>query len=172
MYCDKEQDLIALVLCRKKAYWFLTFKEMWVLNRKKWINEFISNGVKGVNPEDHEERYNLALVNEDNAEYFISKLIKDNYVLDKNDLSTEFYKRLESASDWWDIYDLMPDIYIDFDNKKMYSNHIEAIQLVNYLPVNWVAERKDFCQGEILPESEKFWISNNINYREKLISKS
>ncbi|XRP55473.1 hypothetical protein AAG928_015490 [Enterobacter hormaechei] len=32
---------------------------------------------------------------------------------------------------WWDIYDLMPDLLIDFDNKRLYSEYVESSIIKN-----------------------------------------
>ena len=82
-------------------YWFVAFKEMWVLDRIKWIEDFVKSGVE-INLQDvHKERYDIPVVNEENAQIFIDGLIKDGYSFDKDDIADEFFSRLSQKTTWW-----------------------------------------------------------------------
>lgn len=96
---------------------------MLVLDRIKWINHFIINSVKGVDVNDHLERYDIVIVNKDNSFDFIRHLKDDGYLIKKEILENEFYKKITSDSTWWNVYDLFPDLYIDFDSLNLYSKY-------------------------------------------------
>lgn len=60
------------------------------LDRIKWIEGFVKSGVE-INLQDvHKERYDIPVVNEENAQIFIDGLIKDGYSFDKDDIADEF----------------------------------------------------------------------------------
>lgn len=46
-------------------------------------------------------------------------------------MADEFYKRLSVKTVWWDIYDLMPDLFIDFDSNRLYSEYVENMHYEN-----------------------------------------
>ncbi|MEH4930670.1 hypothetical protein [Enterobacter cloacae] len=135
MNINKDDELLVIVKNEGRFYWFAAFKEMWVLDRVKWIVDFVKNGV-GINLQDiHKERYDIPVVNEENAQLFIDFLIKDGYSYDKDDMAVEFYNKLSGKTTWWDVYDLMPDLFIDFDNKRICSEYVESMHYHKYVPM-------------------------------------
>ena len=124
MNVNKDDELLVIVKNEGIFYWFVAFKEMWVLDRVKWVDDFVKNGVE-INLQDiHKERYNIPVVNEENAQIFIDNLIKDGCLYDKDDIAEAFYNRLSEKTTWWDIYDLMPDLFIDFDKNRLYAEYV------------------------------------------------
>ncbi|TKV14564.1 hypothetical protein FDX19_00010 [Citrobacter sp. wls619] len=172
MNINKDEKIITIIKNKGNFYWFAAFKEMWVLDRIKWGDDFISNGFKDANIDNHQERYYIAIVGKDNADDFIQHLINDEYSIKKIDLANEFYKRLSPTTKWWDIYDLFPDLFIDFDSLTLYSEFIENMHYEWYVPDGWNGKFMDFCEGSILPSNEKFWIKNGIDHRKEIISRS
>jgi hypothetical protein len=71
-------------------------------------------------------RYDIPVVNEENAQIFIDGLINDGYSYNKNDMAEEFIIGFSQKNNRLDIYELM-DLFIDFDNKRLYSVYIESI---------------------------------------------
>jgi len=171
MNINKDDELLVIVKNEGRFYWFAAFKEMWILDRVKWIVDFVKNGV-GINLQDiHKERYDIPVVNEENAQLFIDFLIKDGYSYDKDDMAVEFYNKLSGKTTWWDVYDLMPDLFIDFDNKRICSEYVESMHYHKYVPDGWQGELVDFCSDGSLPQDEMFWIKNDIDHRSIVISK-
>ncbi|HIC8929199.1 TPA: hypothetical protein ACW7ZA_003221, partial [Enterobacter asburiae] len=111
------------------------------------------------------------VVNEKNAQIFIGNLIKDGYLYDKDDIAEAFYNRLSEKTTWWDIYDLMPDLFIDFESKRLYSEYVESMHYYKYVPDGWFGELVDFCSDGSLPQDEMFWIKNETDYRSVVIAK-
>ncbi|AMA03688.1 hypothetical protein ABKV78_16585 [Enterobacter asburiae] len=171
MNVNKDDELLVIVKNEGRFYWFVAFKEMWVLDRVKWIDDFVKNGVE-INLQDiHKERYDIPVVNEKNAQIFIGNLIKDGYLYDKDDIAEAFYNRLSEKTTWWDIYDLMPDLFIDFESKRLYSEYVESMHYYKYVPDGWFGELVDFCSDGSLPQDEMFWIKNETDYRSVVIAK-
>ena len=171
MNVNKDDELLVIVKNEGRFYWFVAIKEMWVLDRVKWIDDFVKNGVE-INLQDiHKERYDIPVVNEKNAQIFIGNLIKDGYLYDKDDIAEAFYNRLSEKTTWWDIYDLMPDLFIDFESKRLYSEYVESMHYYKYVPDGWFGELVDFCSDGSLPQDEMFWIKNETDYRSVVIAK-
>jgi len=169
MNINKDENIITIIKYEGKFHWFTAFKEMWVLDRIKWINDFVTSGVSGVNINDHQERYNIAIINKNNIADFIQHLKDDGYMLKKDEIASEFYERLSSKTTWWDIHDLLPDLFIDFDALRLYSEYIESMHYEQYVPDGWSGELKDFCEELILPSNEMFWVKNGVDYRKNII---
>lgn len=171
MNVNKDDELLVIVKNEGRFYWFVAFKEMWVLDRVKWVDDFVKNGVE-INLQDiHKERYDIPVVNEENVQIFIDNLIKEGYLYDKDDMSVAFYNRLSEKTTWWDIYDLMPDLFIDFDSKRLYSEYVENMHYHKYVPDGWLGKFVDFCSDGTLPQDEIFWIKNETDYRSIVIVK-
>lgn len=171
MNINKDEELLVIIKNEGRFYWFVAFKEMWVLDRAKWVEDFVRSGME-INLQDiHKERYNIPVVNEENAKIFIDGLIKDAYLYNKDDIAAEFYNRLSQKTTWWDIYDLMPDLFIDFDNKRLYSQYLESMHYHKYVPDDWQGELVDFCSDGSLPQDEMLWIKNETDHRSIVISK-
>ncbi|HHV7347970.1 hypothetical protein ACMGG3_08690 [Enterobacter sp. BNK-18] len=171
MNVNKDDELLVIVKNEGRFYWFVAFKEMWVLDRVKWVDDFVKNGVE-INLQDiHKERYDIPVVNEENVQIFIDNLIKEGYLYDKDDMSVAFYNRLSEKTTWWDIYDIMPDLFIDFDSKRLYSEYVENMHYHKYVPDGWLGKLVDFCSDGTLPQDEIFWIKNETDYRSIVIVK-
>lgn len=171
MNINKDEDILVIIKNDEKFYWFVAFKEMWVLDRVKWVNDFIRNGLGCINMNDHQERYNMPIINKENVDGFIQLLIDDGYLYDKRDIANEFYKRLSVKNLWWDIYDLMPDLFIDFDSNRLYSEYVESMHYEQYVPEGWLGELVDFCDNGLLQKCEMFWVINGVDYRREILSK-
>lgn len=72
---------------------------------------------------------------------------------------------------WWDIYDLMPDLFIDFDSYRLYSEYVENMHYEKYVPKGWLGELVDFCDNSLLQKCEMFWVKNGVDYRREIQSK-
>ncbi len=171
MNINKDDELLVIVKHEGRFYWFVAFKGMWVLDRVKWVEDFVKSGVEINLQNTHKERYDIPVVNEENAQIFIDGLINHGYSYDKDDIAEEFYKRLSQKTIWWDIYELMPDLFIGFDNKRLYSEYVESMHYQEYVPDGWQGELVDFCSNGSLPQDEMFWIKNETDHRSVLIAK-
>ncbi|WP_336210529.1 hypothetical protein [Enterobacter sp. P82] len=171
MNVNKDDELLVIVKNEGRFFWFVAFKEKWVLDRVKWVDAFVKSGVE-INLQDiHKERYDIPVVNEENVQIFIDNLIKDGYLYDKDDIAEAFYNRLSEKTTWWDIYDLMPDLFIDFDSKRLFSEYVESMHYHKYVSDGWLGELVDFCSDGSLPQDEMFWIKNETDYRSVVIAK-
>ncbi|SAH05610.1 Uncharacterised protein [Enterobacter cloacae] len=41
MNINKDDELLVIVKYEGRFYWFVAFKEMWVLDRVKWVEDFV-----------------------------------------------------------------------------------------------------------------------------------
>lgn len=80
MNINKDEDILVIIKNEEKFYWFVAFKEMWVLDRVKWSSDFIRNEIDGFNPNIHRERYCISVINKENVDRFIQSLTNDGYL--------------------------------------------------------------------------------------------
>lgn len=171
MHINKDNDSLVVIKNKGSFYWFCSFKEMWVLDRVKWFNDFLKNGIDVLDANDHRERYDIGIVDSENCDEFIKLLKLDDFEVNKEDLSKEFHGMDLKNKKWWDVYGFFPDVYIDFDSKVLYSQYVENMHYENYVPEGWLGELKDFCNENILPSSECFWIKDGVDYRRAILEK-
>ncbi|WP_293116740.1 hypothetical protein [Okeania sp. SIO1I7] len=99
-----------------KFYYFRSERELWVLDMNKWRDEFINYGHKVPDSKDS-DRFGIHIVNEKTAGKFLDYMSE--FKVNKDVLSIELARRYTSAIFWWDIQDLFPIMFVDFDNCKV-----------------------------------------------------
>jgi hypothetical protein len=86
------------------------------------------------------------------------------FEISKDELSLELAKRYGSAKSWWDVGDLFPIMFVDFDNAKVAAFYANGTPMERYIPDNWDGEFIDFANEypeSIFPNKEKFWIKGD-----------
>ena len=157
---ESNANVVIAVRLKGEIRWFRSDRDLWVLDVTKWRDEFISNGYD-VPEFDSDYRFGILSVNQDNAGKFLSYLSE--YELDKDQLSFELATRFQSASSWWDVGDLFPIMFVNFDNCCVGAFYHEGVAMERYLPDGWSGEFVDFANeygDDIFPVAEKFWVKN------------
>ncbi|QNQ22289.1 hypothetical protein HF650_22475 [Kosakonia sp. SMBL-WEM22] len=172
MFINKPEDVLVIIKKDQLFYWFAAFKEMWIMDRVKWVADFIQNGIVAITEGIHEERNNIPILNERNGDVFISLLKRDHALYNRDEIANEFYERLTADTTWWNIDDLMPDLFIDFDSKALYSQYVESMHYEKYVPKGWKGQRIDFCDTRFLDIHECYWIKNGLNYRAMIMTRT
>lgn len=88
------------------------------------------------------------------------------YELNKDQLSLELTERLPSARSLWDVTDLFPIIFVDFDNERVSAFYSAGTPMEKHLPDGWSSKFEDFASDsppDIFPKSEKFWVKGEID---------
>ncbi|TWP31363.1 hypothetical protein ETU08_00820 [Apibacter muscae] len=162
---EQNGKIVTLTKVNENYSWFVSDKEYWVLDRIKWINDFKNAGYDL--PEGHEERFNIGILNKENSSKFIKCLQKEGDEITQQELSDEFYLRFEISKDWWDFSELLPQLFIDFDNQIFYQEGLsETIDYKLYLPDGWKFHEDKYFEN--IPESLKFWVKDGIDYLKKI----
>jgi hypothetical protein len=156
---DVNADVIT-VRYHGKIRWFRSDRELWILDLNKRRDEFVSCGVNF--PDLGEEyRFGIRVVNFETVERFLDEM--SNFEISKNELSLEFLGRFNSAGSWWDVQDLFPVMFVDFDERRVAAFYSEGIPVDRYVPDGWIGEFADFStkyNEETFPAAEKFWIQD------------
>lgn len=154
---DVEQVVIA-VRYQGRIRWFRSNRDLWVLDVNKWRDEFIKHGYEV--PEFNDAfRFGIRTVNQETAEQFLGCMSQ--YEVQRDDLSIELAKRYTTARSWWDVKDLFPIMFVNFDDCKVGAFYPDGTPMERYIPDGWTGEFIDFANEypeDIFPVEEKFWV--------------
>lgn len=153
--------VVTVIRYHEKIRWFRSDRDLWVLDVNKWRNEFISYGYDVPDFND-QYRFGIRVVNQETVEKFLENM--SDFEISKSKLSFEFAKRYTTATSWWDVNDLFPILFVDFDNKRVGAFYSEGTPMERYIPDGWTGEFIDFAdeyEENIFSSSEKFWIKGD-----------
>ena len=148
------QNIIVGVLFRNTFSWYITDKKYWYLDYTKYDSALLASGFKGSDIGDYSGRFHIAILNEDTAEQFLSH-IADKRVL-ASVLSQMRSARIEANSQD-DLLDFSPCLFVNFDQRQLFSQYPEMIRFEIYIPNGWIGIYRDFT-SEIPPDA-RYWIA-------------
>lgn len=177
-----DKNIIVGVVFNNTWGWYITDKEIWFLDSEKLRTASEKAGFPRLEyPADEDESI---IINEKNAQEFLNS-IKEHLIsrddlnrmvstrlgliqshadkingveeydykgIDKNDLESYYYH-----AD--DMLDFNPSLYVNFDDRILYSYYPEPASYEQYVPDGWVGEYRDF--EDIVPVSEAYWLDEN-----------
>lgn len=146
--------IIVLVKYKKSFRWFVADKEIWFLDLKKLISSYLEKGFEIPNPDDFSDRFNIAVVNEGTAGDFLQK------INEFNTRTEELRKMLEQRT-YSHISDMLPSLYVDFDDKELVSCYPEPASYELYVPDGWLGRYAQFTG--VVPVDYRYWISRGNN---------
>ncbi len=168
--CGKEDDITMLYL--PKAYenivvglkwngcfgWYVSYKEMWFLDQNVLIEAYMEKAhERGIPPEstmsEEDERYGIPVLNEDNIDLFLGRIAK--YSAAVSELREHLKQDKKDNGSEEVFYDWLPALYIDFDEKVLYSLYTEPASFEDYVPQGWRGYYRDFLK-KIEPH-DRFW---------------
>lgn len=157
------EDIEVVVAVRRNGEikWYRSDRDLWVLDVNKWRDEFIENGYEV--PEFNDSyRFGICVVDESTVNNFLDKMSR--FEVSRDDLSIDLARRFATAASWWDVQDLFPIMFVDFDNKRVAGFYPEGTPLERYVPDGWSGEFVDFANEypeNIFPREQKFWIKGD-----------
>lgn len=155
--------VVVAVRYQGRVRWFRCDRDWWVMDVNKWRNEFIQNGYDV--PEFNDAyRFGIKVVSEKNVAEFLDRLKGHEIVPDV--LAMELAKRYPSARSWWDVGDLFPIMFVDFDRREVGAFYSEGAAMERYVPDGWTGQFIDFAteySDEVFPTSSKFWVKGGVD---------
>lgn len=155
------ENVVVMVRYLGAIKWFRSDRDLWVLDIDKWRGEFIDQGYD-VPEFSQSYRFGIRSVNQDNAGLFLDNMSE--FEVDRDKLASELAMRFANARSWWDVKDLFPIMFVDFDEKRVAAFYSEGTPMERYIPDDWVGEFVDFANEydeKMLPATEKFWVKGN-----------
>lgn len=157
MKCFPEYNLniIVGIQLHNEWAWYVTRKEVWFLDYKKWSDSFGQKNEEepGERWLDNEYCVYYPVVNQHNASSFLNA-IKD-YRVKTEELRGCMRFYLECQADHDELLDLSPVLFVDFDEQKLYSCFPEPASYEHFVPDGWKGFYRDF--SKYIPEKEKYY---------------
>ncbi|QMV13847.1 group-specific protein [Vibrio spartinae] len=154
----EDQKVVVVVRFKGKIFWFRSDRDLWVLDVNKWRDEFIAHGYEV--PEFQEDyRFGIRSVNQETAQQFLDSMFE--FEVQRDELSIELANRFTTARSWWDVSDLFPIMFVNFDDCKVAGFYPDGTPMERYIPDGWEGEFIDFANDypeDVFPTSEKFWV--------------
>ena len=155
------ENIIVIVLFKKKFRWYCTDKALWKMDYLELYDDYhdlyINRGksdldfVKEVGSfgEFSSSRFRIRVLDRDTAKEFLKKIDKDE--VSAGELAYEFL-RAESDEQ---RRALVPSLLVDFDSRQFYSQYPEQDNFEQFVPAGWRAARQDFTP--FVPAAERYW---------------
>jgi hypothetical protein len=162
--------VVGVARYKNVVHWLLSDRDNFVLDLKKWRDEFVSAGYQV--PElavVAAQRSGIVVVDQSTAEEFLTS--PEVHKLTLQFLRQNLLERFPSAKSWWDVGFLFPIAFIDFDNKRFAGFYESGPRLERYVPDGWVGEFADFANTfseEVFPTADKFWIVDGRDLLQEL----
>lgn len=147
------ENIIVCVKKNKSYKWYVTDKEIWFLDLRKLITAYKERGYDIHNSEDFSERFEIDIVDINNASIFLDKV-------SEFEVSCEDLKRMLIKLEYNYITEMMPSLFVNFDEKELISFYPEPASYENYVPDNWSGKYEKFLVK--IPDKYKYWIVNGI----------
>lgn len=157
----EDKDVVVVIRYQGKIRWFRSDRDLWVLEINKWRDEFISHGYE-VPAFKKSYRFGIHSVNQKTAKQFLDCMSK--FELHKDELSLELAKRYTTSRSWWDVKDLFPIMFVNFDDCKVGAFYPDGTPMERYIPDGWIGEFIDFANEyteDVFPKEEKFWVKGD-----------
>ncbi|MNH80867.1 hypothetical protein D3C73_332230 [compost metagenome] len=136
------QVLIVGVVFRETWNWYITEREYWFLNTEM------------------EDRFGIEILDETTAGAFLDRI--DDLRVSTNELA----QTLEDLRDVFESYDevleFIPAIYVNFDERILYSLFPEPMSFEHYVPDGWTGQYQDFLDE--VPKQEQYWAAGEQHF--------
>ena len=132
-----DDNIIVFVIYNEQKRWYNADRELWFLDENKRMKLYEKAGYKIDKLWIDEKRRDIMLLDTNVADAFL-KRIEGNRCITR-DLQQ----------------DILPSLYIDFDEKELYSMYSEPASYEDYVPIGWKAEFKNFLN--LIPSNEQYW---------------
>src|ERR1700733_4812976 len=128
------EEVIVVVRINGRFRWFKSDRELWVLDLNKWRKDFLDAGFQVPEP-DPSERFGIPVVNERTADRFLTEMKQ--FEINKEDLGKDLAVRFSDAGSWWDVSDLFPIMFVDFDRRHVCALYQNGTRMERYISDVW-----------------------------------
>ncbi|MBN1310022.1 MAG: hypothetical protein JXB30_01295 [Anaerolineae bacterium] len=156
------ESAIVGVLYANEWSWYNGPRDLWLMDWRRWAEDW------GQDPDqtDYSSRFDIQVLDVDTVAFFFERM-------EQHHVSTSFLHTLvqniydynglqafsisEQAELLDDLWDLIPGLLVDFDNRQLVSNFPDAeFSPGRYIPDGWV--EVDANLFENVPEEHRYWI--------------
>jgi hypothetical protein len=155
------QEIIVYVIFESKRYWFISEKELWVLDYVKFCDAF------GEGNRDFSSRFGIEILDKKSFESFRYHILKDEVTtLQLKDL----IQRKAPLISWDESGHLFPALMVDFDEKRLFHVFSEYLHFEEFVPDHWEGHYDSFFH--LVSEEDRYWRINGVDYLTQLLEDS
>lgn len=154
------EEVVVATILRGVFRWFVTEKELWFLDYRRWKDAFICAGYGEAlsRVEVEAERFGIVVLDERSAETFLDHI-------EQCKADVESLRRLLKsglpASNVDQVVHLLPSLYVDFDKCVLFSFFYEPSSFEDFVPSGWHGEYRDFWP--LIPADQRYWIDGDVD---------
>lgn len=144
------ENIIVAIRYRDNLSWYIEDKLTWIMDIPKELKNFKDNGYDIDYESAVQGRYNIAILDNDTVDEFLVAISECRTTSEelKELLIEDFYED--------SVLSLYPNLYLDFDKKKLVINFPELTSFESYIPDGWSFSFDDIM--DFIPISERYWI--------------
>lgn len=155
------QTIIVAVVFKNKWSWYVTEKDYWFLDLIKLENAYLDKGYHLHDQGNYDDRFNIAVLNEDTAQDFLNKI--NEFQVSTEELRTLILTTEEMNTEREnDLIEYSPALLVHFDHQFLLSCFPEPASFEDYVPDGWIGRYETFLDK--VPNEKKYWILNNKDY--------
>lgn len=132
-----DDNIIVFLIYNKQKRWYNADRELWFLDENKRMKLYERAGYKIDELWIDEKRRDIMLLDTNVAEIFLKRI-------EENQCKTRDLQ-----------HDILPSLYIDFDEKELYSMYSEPASYEDYVPIGWKSEFINFLN--LIPSDKQYW---------------
>lgn len=155
------ENVVVLVKADGRFHYYVTEKELWILNDVMLEEYWNAIGCVTPDPEDRGEKTGFDILDETNVSRFLPVIAQ--YEVGFEELK-EYYNLYlyvmedEIKADLEDIREILPIFYIDFDRRIFISYYSEPGSYEKYLPnANWKGYLMEIETDKEIPPEMRYW---------------
>ena len=165
------EEAIFVAKYKGRFHWFRCERDYWILDLEKRRDMFLNAGIAYPELGPH-LRFGISVVNEATADRFLDE--RRVFEISKTAIAQELADRARHAQSWWDVSDLFPIMFVDFDRRHACAFYADSVRLERCVPDEWTSEFEDFLtkySQDDFPLSEKYWIQKELNMLDQLVDR-
>ncbi|WP_025724288.1 hypothetical protein [Paenibacillus polymyxa] len=145
LWPEYAQNIIVGVIFEGKWNWYVTEREYWFLNTEM------------------EERFGIPMLDETTAGAFLDHIYE--YKVATGELTSMLQLLNDAIQHKDELLEFCPALYVNFDEKILYSLFPEPASFEHYVPAGWKGEYQNFLNE--VPSPEQYWMIDGSNFFEK-----
>jgi len=166
---DEGKRVVVVIRRSGDFSWYRSDVDLWIMDINKLNDAFAGFGI--ASPEAlPDERVGIPVVDETTAADFLSRMQK--HEVSKDDLANELVTLTPYTTSWWDVAEIFPIMFVDFDNRCVFACYGDQTPVERYIPDGWTGEFADFItdrDGRQLPIAERFWVRDGVDLLERFV---
>ena len=162
MKIEYNRNIVVAVIHKGIFRWFISSREMWVLDYGKWAACYPDNDIDV--SEVSEDRNGIEVLDFDSMDFFVENNRSSIHSKEKVEVMFSEALRTDYVED---VIEFLPSVYVNFDSLTLISNHYEPFSFELYVPDGWTSSYGKFFDK--IPSDKIYWskaLQNPDHYKD------